>query len=283
MSIGVNMKVGRGVPPEWYWASISTRYGGSMVETTLTARRWDIGGSIEVMAIGKTHDAAMQKAIKAAVASIHARENMRSGASIQDAIKALRAAGRENDGKLRAMADTVHKVPIQPQKHEGTSAVDHPQHYGGDTVYETIKVLKAWLPREEYIGFLRGNAIKYLSRLGKKGEAAEDAEKAAWYQKALADELKAEPYVVSVPLRKVSGPGILGRRSGGRRDTWDVMHTRGGARKIYPNEEAWRAAPLPKPVGDGWVAVGEPVLSTSVDGDPAYTYLIQQWKKKRDL
>ena len=67
--------------------------------------------------------------------------------------------------------------------------VNHPAHYGGDTPYETIKVLKVWLPREQYLGFLRGNAIKYHSRLGKKGHADEDAAKAAWYARELEKEL----------------------------------------------------------------------------------------------
>jgi hypothetical protein len=74
----------------------------------------------------------------------------------------------------------------------GEDEINHPQHYGGDTVYETIKVLRAWLTPEEFRGFLRGNAIKYQSRLGKKDEAKEDAAKAAWYiaelQKFLAEE-----------------------------------------------------------------------------------------------
>ena len=62
--------------------------------------------------------------------------------------------------------------------------INHPAHYGGDTQYETIKVLEAWLSPEQFIGFLRGNAIKYMSRLGKKpGEdASDDMAKAQWYQ-----------------------------------------------------------------------------------------------------
>jgi hypothetical protein len=59
--------------------------------------------------------------------------------------------------------------------------VNHPQHYGGDTTYETIKVLEAWMSPEEFIGFLRGNAIKYLSRAGKKEDALVDLQKAYWY------------------------------------------------------------------------------------------------------
>lgn len=59
--------------------------------------------------------------------------------------------------------------------------VNHPQHYGGDTIYETIKVLEVWLSPEQFIGFLRGNAIKYKSRAGKKGPADLDLKKAQFY------------------------------------------------------------------------------------------------------
>jgi hypothetical protein len=56
--------------------------------------------------------------------------------------------------------------------------VDHPSHYGGDTTYETIKVIAAW-----GLGFLLGNAVKYISRAGKKDTAKllEDLKKARWY------------------------------------------------------------------------------------------------------
>ena len=59
--------------------------------------------------------------------------------------------------------------------------INHPDHYGGDTVYETIKVLEAWLTPEQATGFRLGNAIKYLSRAGKKGDPVEDLKKAQWY------------------------------------------------------------------------------------------------------
>lgn len=58
-------------------------------------------------------------------------------------------------------------------------AVDHPPHYGGaDNPYEAIKVIEAW-----GLGFCLGNAVKYISRAGRKGvtPALEDLQKAAWY------------------------------------------------------------------------------------------------------
>lgn len=57
-------------------------------------------------------------------------------------------------------------------------AVHHPAHYGGkDNPYETIKVIEAWK-----LDFHLGNAVKYISRAGKKSpKLLEDLKKAAWY------------------------------------------------------------------------------------------------------
>lgn len=58
-------------------------------------------------------------------------------------------------------------------------AVNHPAHYGGeDNPYEVIKVIRAW-----GLGFCLGNAVKYISRAGKKDptKEIEDLEKARWY------------------------------------------------------------------------------------------------------
>lgn len=49
-----------------------------------------------------------------------------------------------------------------------TAEVHHPDHYGGDSIYETIKVKAAWLTPEQFIGFCRGDALKYQPRAGKK-------------------------------------------------------------------------------------------------------------------
>ena len=65
--------------------------------------------------------------------------------------------------------------------------VNHPDHYGGDTPYEVIKVLKAWLSEDEYRGFLIGNAIKYQARCRHKGGTT-DLQKAQWYLNKLLEE-----------------------------------------------------------------------------------------------
>ena len=54
-------------------------------------------------------------------------------------------------------------------------AVDHPSHYvNHPSGIECIEVV-------EYMNFNLGNAVKYIARAGKKGDAIEDLSKAAWY------------------------------------------------------------------------------------------------------
>lgn len=58
-----------------------------------------------------------------------------------------------------------------------SETVNHPPHYGGaDNPYEAIKVIEAW-----GLGFNLGNAVKYISRAGRKGDRLEDLRKARWY------------------------------------------------------------------------------------------------------
>jgi hypothetical protein len=56
--------------------------------------------------------------------------------------------------------------------------INHPAYYGGDTTYETIKVIRAW-----GLGFCLGNAVKYISRAGRKDPKTtiQDLRKAIWY------------------------------------------------------------------------------------------------------
>ena len=69
--------------------------------------------------------------------------------------------------------------------------VNHPQHYKTGK-YECIEVLKEILTHEQFVGFCKGNAIKYLWRTGKKekDKTVEDLEKADFYLKAVIDFIK---------------------------------------------------------------------------------------------
>ena len=65
--------------------------------------------------------------------------------------------------------------------------VNHPSHYNqGKT--ETIDILKEFLTEEEFIGFLKGNVLKYLHRYKYKN-GLEDLNKASWYLDRLKEQV----------------------------------------------------------------------------------------------
>lgn len=66
--------------------------------------------------------------------------------------------------------------------------VNHPPHYQGKI--EAIDYIADKLSFMEYVGYLRGNIIKYLTRMMEKGAPSEDAKKAAWYLQRLIEHLE---------------------------------------------------------------------------------------------
>ena len=77
-------------------------------------------------------------------------------------------------------SDPVKELPA-------SDPVNHPDHYT-DGGIETITILQAKLSDEEFRGYCRGNAIKYLSRAGKKTpDPKQDYEKAQWYLNKLVE------------------------------------------------------------------------------------------------
>ena len=62
--------------------------------------------------------------------------------------------------------------------------VNSPPHYKSGEV-ECIDAIKASMPREQFIGYLKGNVIKYVWRMSYKGKPVEDLRKARWYLERL--------------------------------------------------------------------------------------------------
>ena len=62
--------------------------------------------------------------------------------------------------------------------------VNQPPHYNQDKV-ECIDAIEAMLSPEEYVGYLRGNSLKYRWRFRYKGKPVEDLQKANWYEQRL--------------------------------------------------------------------------------------------------
>ncbi len=118
------------------------------------------------------------------------------------------------------------------------SSIDRPQHDGGaENPYETIKVLEAWMTRDEMIGFCKGNAPKYLSRHSEKGELS-DLEKSAWYSRYMVEYLKAD---AEKPNIEVQGKFS---RSKVRLDQLVKLNLKGAKTAKKPN---WVDADLPEP------------------------------------
>ena len=76
--------------------------------------------------------------------------------------------------------------------------IDHPNHYQHPSGVEAIDVC-------EHLGFNLGNAYKYLSRAGKKGDAATDLRKAAWYLRREANRRGGVRFCASKYLAAMAG------------------------------------------------------------------------------
>lgn len=57
-------------------------------------------------------------------------------------------------------------------------AVNHPRHYQLPSGRESVDVMREILTEEEFRGWCKGNALKYIFREGKKDDAVQDIEKA---------------------------------------------------------------------------------------------------------
>ena len=69
--------------------------------------------------------------------------------------------------------------------------VNQPAHYG-DGEIECIDYMKDNMDHMMFMGYLEGNAKKYMHRYRYKGKPAEDLKKAQWYLNRLLQELTQE-------------------------------------------------------------------------------------------
>jgi hypothetical protein len=89
------------------------------------------------------------------------------------------ATKKKDTGTMENPAPLVKAKPIENRAEIKNDAVNHPKWYGSkDDPYETIKVIEAW-----GLNFTLGNALKYISRAGKKdpSKTVEDLRKALFY------------------------------------------------------------------------------------------------------
>nr|DAU40215.1 MAG TPA: nucelotide kinase [Bacteriophage sp.] len=95
-----------------------------------------------------------------------------------------------NPKEIQSLPDIVVCKPDDDGKY-------HDAHYANMAGLEPIEVMQLVMSREEFIGFLKGNIIKYTMRAGhKQGEAAEkDIAKAKRYKQWLMEMLYIEKII----------------------------------------------------------------------------------------
>ena len=79
-------------------------------------------------------------------------------------------------------ADNDH--PVFGDNSTKFDSVHKPEHYNNGGM-ECIDAIKGMLTPDEYIGYLRGNSLKYLWRFRYKNKPIEDLRKARWYEERL--------------------------------------------------------------------------------------------------
>lgn len=91
---------------------------------------------------------------------------LKSAKEFEDALKECKIAFAETVNNADALTDEVN----------------HPSHYTDGNI-ECIDYIQDKLTKEEFQGYCKGNALKYISRAGKKNpdKYNEDLKKAIWY------------------------------------------------------------------------------------------------------
>jgi hypothetical protein len=66
--------------------------------------------------------------------------------------------------------------------------VNSPEHYNMLSV-EAIDIIEMSMTKEEFLGYLKGNAMKYVIRYKHKGNPKQDLLKSIWYLNKLTEKL----------------------------------------------------------------------------------------------
>ena len=67
--------------------------------------------------------------------------------------------------------------------------VNSPMHYLQGK-RETIEVIQDYMTKDEFVGYLKGNIIKYVGRFKFKGKPLEDLKISQWYLNKLIQEVE---------------------------------------------------------------------------------------------
>ena len=86
----------------------------------------------------------------------------------------------------RMSEEVTDRVPVTAPVVEKTEEdpINSPAHYNKLDI-EAIDLIEFSMTRDEFLGYLKGNVLKYIIRYKHKGKAKEDLGKGEWYLKRL--------------------------------------------------------------------------------------------------
>ena len=77
----------------------------------------------------------------------------------------------------------------EPKPEPEPDPVNSPEHYNKLEV-EAIDLIEMSMTKDEFLGYLKGNVLKYIIRYKHKGKDLEDLDKGKWYLQRLRDRIK---------------------------------------------------------------------------------------------
>lgn len=93
-----------------------------------------------------------------------------------------------NQGSIATYCENIpwKSVPLCfKEESEKEDKVNNPKHYKIFPNMEVLDVIKKTLTLEEFVGYCKGNVLKYRLRAGKKDNLQQDIDKADYYQNLL--------------------------------------------------------------------------------------------------
>jgi len=133
----------------------------------------------------KTIAEALGTTIQYVYAAMHEERKKLKASATPDSLVKVHGVTMGKDDKTNLTDEQMSRLVFNATKpkvrmQRSIDDVNHPPHYqiGG---IETIDVIEAKLTPEEFRGYLKGNVVKYLTRIGYKDNAGKDVDKMVWY------------------------------------------------------------------------------------------------------
>ena len=89
-------------------------------------------------------------------------------------------ADKELEEKAQQRVQETKDILEAITKQAEPDTVNSPEHYNMLDV-EAINLIEMSMTKEEFLGYLKGNVLKYIIRYKHKGNASEDLDKGKWY------------------------------------------------------------------------------------------------------